>query len=182
MLRRLLAGYLGLDMGLIQFQFGNHGKPRLGGNMVGKDLQFNLAQSADMALAGFCRGKDIGIDIEQIRPMPDLEQISSKFFSAHEQDQLGDLPEERKLEGFFTCWTCKEAFIKNLGEGLSYPLSEFDVDFNPKKPTRIANVRSNPQETPNWQLTCFPVENDYIGAMAVRNMDLCQVQYFSAQV
>jgi len=178
-LRRLLASYLGLELDFIQLSLGKYGKPRLGGNLTNVDLHFNMAHSLDIALVSFCRGKSIGVDIEHLRPMPDLEQIAARFFSERENVQLAKLAEEQKLEGFFTCWTCKEAFIKNLGEGLSYPLDQFDVDFNPEKPPRLASIHSDPNEAGQWLLTSFPVADGYLGALAVQDMDLSRVRYFS---
>ena len=65
--------------------------------------------------------------MEQIRRDFDVESIAQRFFSASEQKQLAALPESEKVDAFFRCWTRKEAYIKAIGEGLSLPLSQFDV-------------------------------------------------------
>jgi 4'-phosphopantetheinyl transferase len=175
-LRRLLGAYLGVSPAAIQFEIAEHGKPQLGGNQAGSKLNFNLAHSGEIALLGFCRGVELGVDIEQVRPIPDMLQVAARFFSQHEQAQLAQVPPDRLARAFFKCWTCKEAFIKNLGDGLYYPLDQFDVNLHPQQSAHLLRVSSDPHEASSWQLVSFPVAEDYLGALAVRDTTL-QVRY-----
>lgn len=178
-LRRLLGACLGVQPCDIRFESAEHGKPRLAGDLADPGLKFNLAHSGEMALVGMCRGLEVGMDIEQVRPMPDLEAVAARFFSQHEQSQLAQLPLEQKVAAFFKCWTCKEAFIKNIGDGLYYPLDQFDVDLHPTRPAHLVRVASDPAEAAHWQLLSFPVAEDYSGALAVRATACLQVRYMN---
>lgn len=105
---RILAGrYLNTDPAGIRFEYGPNGKPSLAG---GARLKFNVSHSGALALFAFTLDCEIGVDVEEIRPMPDREQIAARFFSAQEAAEPG---------AFFRLWTRKEAYIKALGEGLS---------------------------------------------------------------
>jgi len=121
---RILAGrYLNTGPAGIRFQYGPKGKPGLA---EPERLRFNVSHSGTLALFAFTLDTEIGVDVEEIRPMPDMEQIAANFFSAQEAGEMMALPAERREPVFFQCWTRKEAYLKALGEGLSStaPLSE----------------------------------------------------------
>jgi 4'-phosphopantetheinyl transferase len=92
------------------------------------DIRFNLAHSGSLAVYGFARGCEIGIDVEECRPLRDLESIARNCFSESETSHLLclDVAEDR-LQAFYRCWTRKEAYVKAVGEGLFYPLQRFEV-------------------------------------------------------
>src|SRR4051812_46414793 len=61
-LRELLASYTGEDPDRIFFKIGEHGKPELPISLG--DVGFNVSHSRDLALFGFTRGREIGVDVE----------------------------------------------------------------------------------------------------------------------
>jgi 4'-phosphopantetheinyl transferase len=107
----------------IEIVTGDHGKPKLGSF----DLRFSVSRSAGYALYATSWKGDIGVDVEMIRPMPDMEGIATRFFSRTEQLTLASLPPAERLTGFFQCWTRKEAFVKGVGTGLGFPSSTVDI-------------------------------------------------------
>jgi 4'-phosphopantetheinyl transferase len=175
-LHRLLGGYLGIEPAAISFESTERGKPHLGGQFSASGLEFNLAHSGEMALFGFRWGVGIGVDIEQVRTMPDLDRLAARYFSKVEQEQLSQLPANKKVDGFFKCWTCKEAFIKNIGDGLYYPLNLFDVDVDPDLPGRLLRVASDLHEASSWRLEYFTAWEGYSSALAVRG-EVGRVRY-----
>jgi phosphopantetheine--protein transferase-like protein len=72
-------------------------------------------------------GCEVGVDVEQIRPLPDVHEIASRFFCPEEAAELISLPPDQRGQAFFLCWTRKEAYIKAIGDGLSAPLHGFRV-------------------------------------------------------
>ena len=144
-LRRLLGAYLGADPAGLRFGYGPRGKPGL---PDWPGLGFNLSNSEDLALVGFLRDREIGVDVEFQKEMDDLESIATRFFSASEVAALAGVPRERKKEAFFNCWTRKEAYLKAVGEGLAAPLNSFDVTLTPGEPPRMLTLEGAPSAPP----------------------------------
>jgi len=163
-LRSLLAAYQGTRPELVHFTYGPRGKPFL---QDAGDLYFNLSNSDEMALIGFVLGREIGVDIEYMKPMPDCEQIAERFFSESERVVLRGIPAEDKKETFFNCWTRKEAYLKAVGEGLGAPLDSFDVTLAPGEPPRMLTLRGDAEAASRWLFEHLRPAPDYIGAIAL---------------
>jgi 4'-phosphopantetheinyl transferase len=112
------------------------------------------------------------VDVEQVRSDFDLEAIARRFFSAVEQKQLDAAPAQEKPEAFFRCWTRKEAYIKATGDGLSLPLSQFDVSLATKEETNaLLATRPDASEAGHWRLQEVPAGSGYVAALCVRGQD-----------
>jgi 4'-phosphopantetheinyl transferase len=122
-LRRLLASQLLCAPGEVRLVTGDCGKPRL----TRSDLCFSAARSAGIALYATSWRMEVGVDVEAIRATADIEGIAARFFSRAEQRALASLPPAQRLVAFFQCWTCKEAYVKGIGAGLSFPLRTVDA-------------------------------------------------------
>lgn len=163
-LREILGNYLAIQPSEIRFVYGPKGKPALA-FPEGIDLQFNLSHSGELALAAFTVGKPLGVDIEQVRPMDDLESIVRDHFSAMEIEQWQSLPSQARVPAFFDCWTRKEAYVKAIGDGLSAPLNEFDVAFLPLETPAIAFKDKRHRES--WSLIEMSPAPQFAGALAI---------------
>lgn len=164
-LRALIAAYGGIRPEAVRFRYGDRGKPYV--IHPESDLELNLSNSDEMALVGFVRGVEIGVDIEFLKPMPDCEQIAERFFSASERDVLRELPADRKEEAFFNCWTRKEAYLKAVGTGLAVPLDSFDVTLAPGAPPRMLTLEGSAERAARWFFQHFRPAEHYIGALAI---------------
>ncbi|MCL6450895.1 MAG: 4'-phosphopantetheinyl transferase superfamily protein [Acetobacteraceae bacterium] len=107
-----------------------------------------------------------GLPRPRIRPFPDAGQIAGQFFSDGERAALSSLPEASRAEGFFNCWTRKEAYVKGTGEGLSRPLHRFDVSLAPGEPARLLRVGDAPAEVLRWCLEAFSPAPGWVAALA----------------
>jgi len=170
-LRMILGHYLSIKPHQVQFRSSSHGKPYLARELGNCELRFNLAHSHELALFAFTCGREIGVDLEYIRPMPDMEQVAARFFSARENAVLRAIPDSQKLEAFFNCWTRKEAYIKATGEGLARPLDQFEVSLSPGKPAQLLSVEGASEEAANWSLEALGPAPGYVAAVAVQGHD-----------
>jgi 4'-phosphopantetheinyl transferase len=109
----------------VTFQYNSAGKPELWPRDSG--LSFNLSHSAGLAAYAFATASEVGIDVEQVRPIPDLESIAAQHFSAPECSELFAADPASRCEIFYRIWTRKEAYVKAIGSGLSIPLRSLDL-------------------------------------------------------
>ncbi len=120
-LRRVLSRYAGLPPQAVRFGAGPHGKPWLENE---PRIGFNLSHSESCAIIAVA-ASEIGVDIEQLRPMPDALALASRFFHPDEVRLLETAPST--ADAFIRLWTLKEAWLKYCGKGLVQPLNSFSM-------------------------------------------------------
>ena len=166
-LRSILARYLEVEPAAIEFRYGAHGKPSLAESPGGRDVRFNLSHSYGWALHAFAVGREVGVDVERIRPETDIMGVARHSFSPAEVEALTSLPEGQRREAFFNCWTRKEAFIKAHGEGIALGLSRFDVTLRPGEPAALLRFEDGPAEAARWSMRALDAGEGYKAALAV---------------
>lgn len=158
-LRYILSYYLDSEPQDIEFAYHHRGKPYL----INTDVQFNLSHSHDMAVYAVTLHHAIGIDIERISDKFE-EAVAKRYFSSEEYKQLMALPIERRLSAFYLIWSRKEAIIKAIGEGLSFPLSSFSVSIDEMKEDLTVDFNGKSQ----WHLEGFLINPEYQSAFATQ--------------
>ena len=169
-LREILGRYLGRAPERVHFEYGARGKPELRGDT---SIQFNVSHSGAWAVIAVARGRRVGVDVEAVRPLADADLVADRWFSAREAAAYQALPVEARTEAFFACWTRKEAFIKALGDGLSYPLDAFDVPVRPGTPAALLATRDPTVSAADWSLVDVPAPSGYLAAVAVEGAGGC---------
>ena len=160
-LKKLLGSLLRKDASSIKLEEGKRGKPF----MEADGLEFNLSHSGEMVIYGFSRAGPIGVDVEWESRKVEVDSIAKRFFSEGEYKVLIGLEEPEQKKAFFEIWTRKEAFIKAIGEGLSFPLDSFDVSIG--SDARLLSTHWDPAEAGEWTLRALDLPENYVGAVAV---------------
>ena len=142
LLRLVLSAYAKIPPAELAFRNTEYGKPELVDSQNHDGLQFNTSHSHGMALVTVSRGRAVGVDVEWIRPLPDLEALIETCLSTDEQRQIAACSGGRRREAFFNCWTCKEAVLKVRGQGLSAPLTTVPLTLDGAAP-RVAAVKNS---------------------------------------
>jgi 4'-phosphopantetheinyl transferase len=174
LLRILLARYLNLPFvsaSQLQFCTNAYGKPSLDLGMQDGVLNFNLSHSHELILFAFTYVRQVGVDIEYMRPDLDLESLVQHTFSPLENEMLRALPPSERMNAFYQCWSRKEAYIKARGKGLSIPLDSFDVSLRLGEPVALLNSREDPRETARWRMCALHPHPDYASALVVEGDD-----------
>lgn len=164
-LRRILGAVCQRDPASLRFKLGLRGKPYLVDAPAG--LQFNLSHCHGFSLVGIVRGPAIGVDIEQMRETDDMPQLVRQCFSPVERREFEALPTWDRPRAFFSGWTRKEAFIKAIGDGLSYPLEKFDVTLGPGRPARVLAIDGSQKAAGAWSMDTRDAAPDVVAAVAV---------------
>jgi 4'-phosphopantetheinyl transferase len=166
-LRQILGNYLNTEPAQLEFGYQVWGKPYLSGRFETSGIRFNFSHSRSMALFAFAHEREVGIDLEFIQYQPDLDRIASKYFSPNEYELLKGLPRGQEVRAFFACWTRREAYLKALGVGLTYPTDGFDVSMAPGETPDVLRVQDNPYESARWRLEALYPAPGYAAALAV---------------
>lgn len=157
-LRCCLAQLLGCLPGEIQLAYGPQGKPFLI-HPCQACLSFNVSHSYDWALIALSWGHEVGVDLERIEGPDTWQGIARRLLAPQEQEQLSRLPPQLQPWGFYRVWTCKEAYLKGTGHGMSVPLRSFAVAVDPREPPRLLDVPHQPTELARWQMhMCYPAQ------------------------
>lgn len=164
-LRTILASYLNAEPGQLQFCYGPHGKPYLAERSCNETVQFNLAHSNELVLYAFTAKRKVGVDLEYIHFIPDVEKMVTRFFP--EGKNLRMLPNSQKLRAFFNHWTRTEAYTKAVGTGLAQSFDCFDASL----------AREEPACPSRWSITSFMPAPDYTASLVVEGHD-CVLHYF----
>ncbi len=113
-LRILIANYLSIEVDEVELGRRSKGKPYCKND---ESLFFNMSNSGGLCVYAFSRDNEVGIDLEKIRPLPDLDEMIEKNFIAREQAYIRKTRED-ELRRFFFFWTIKESYLKAIGEGM----------------------------------------------------------------
>lgn len=133
--RRYLAAHVGLRRHLghelqrapATLVFGRDalGKPRL----ATQRCEFNLSHTVERAALAIA-DRPVGVDIEQLREIGDLDALAERCFTADERKEL-EAADVRRAEWFLHGWTRKEACLKAIGCGLSLEPATFETGLVP---------------------------------------------------
>jgi len=160
LLRELLGGYLHQAPANLEFSYGEHGKPFLAGGNASSGFCFNLSHTSEMAVYAIAKDRNLGIDVEHVRADSAGEDIARRYFSVREVTDLLALPPDARVEGFFHCWTRKEAYLKATGMGLRIPLDSFSVSLLPGKPAQFLGGVE-----PRWHMAAYHPAGAYVAAL-----------------
>lgn len=162
-LRSLLGRYLDVPPASVRLNYGSRGKPALPSDA---GLEFNTTHSGGLAAFAFTVGCPIGVDVEQIRPLTELNDIASRFFCREEAAEILSLPPSERERAFFLCWTRKEAYIKAIGDGLSTPLDDFRVTLRDHETARLVHLGQDIDAARAWTLEDLGLASGYAAALA----------------
>lgn len=161
LIRKIIIEKTGFKNEEIKFSVGKYGKPLL---KKKSDFFFNLSHSGDWIVCAV-DNIPIGIDIERIRSID--YNISKRYFSKEEHNDLMSKVDSDKLFYFFTLWTLKESYVKAVGEGLSIPFRSFTI----KVEANNISLRLKGQLQNNKFFALYDINKDYKLAVCAENND-----------
>ncbi len=180
LLRLLLGTYLGQAPGSLRFDYGPAGKP-----MLAPPLHFNLAHSHGAGLIAVTHAGPIGVDLERVREIADIDAVIAHHFAEEERAEFAALPPDMRLRGFYAGWTRKEAILKVTGDGLgTRSLQTFAVQLAPEgRNPLLLRYDDHPSPTALWTIVDISPSSELSAAVALSGNDLqIRVRELSANV
>ncbi len=126
-LRALLARYAGSTPRELEIVTGRYGKPALLPLPHAPDIRFNVAHASGHALFAFALDHEIGIDLEEERPVPETVSLIQEVFRPNEAAAIQSVEPAGQPVAFARLWARKEAVIKALGTGFSLSPLAFEA-------------------------------------------------------
>jgi medium-chain acyl-[acyl-carrier-protein] hydrolase len=163
-LRRMLGEYLGMRPTEVGLWYNSHGKPALTGESDRGGVKFNASHSGDLLFLAIAKGREVGVDVEHVRRLPDWRELAGRYFAPTELAELDTVPAPERERAFFQCWTRKEAYIKAQGLGMTLPLDQFAVSLA-GEPARLVSTDHDPAQLSRWTLRDVSPGGDYAAAV-----------------
>ena len=181
LLRVLLGQYLGTDFYHQEFYCNQHGKPSLKNERGSNSIYFNLSNSENICVFVFTEDGDIGVDVEKIHDMTNMDSIVESFFSPSENINFCSLPKQSRKKSFFKYWTRKEALLKAMGIGLSFPLDKVDVISGQEESSDAFIKTTELNSKTEWTIQDINIFEGFASALALKGNHLdcaTRIQYF----
>jgi 4'-phosphopantetheinyl transferase len=157
-LRSLIGWHVQMPASRIHLTVQSHGKPRLVADGHEDKVRFNVSHSYDLALIAISGEREVGVDVERIRPLADLDSIAARHFAPEERQALFRATPVDRLPLFYRYWTLKEAYLKARGFGLHMPLDAVDVSAAAEDPFVLQG---------GWSARTLTCEPGYAAALVV---------------
>lgn len=110
-----------------QLDINEHGKPSLKGY---PDVYFNLSHAKEIC-ACLVTSCECGVDCENVREY--RPRVLKRSYSEIERQTVEALDGAERDLMFFRLWTLKEAYVKAISIGISYPMNEVEFQFEGNK-------------------------------------------------
>lgn len=159
MQRHLLASYVGGLPGEISFGVVAMGKPTLSHpNDIG--LTFNTTHSGNLVIIAITANRDVGVDVEKVKPIPRALQVAKRCFSSDEYEMLAGLPANRLDRAFLSIWVRREGTAKARGDSVWRGLASW----------KGGEIENSPARR-DWTVEHLDLGAEFVGVVVARGDD-----------
>jgi 4'-phosphopantetheinyl transferase len=165
-LRRRLASELDVRADQVRIISEPTGRPALA-HGAGGDLDFNVSHAQSLAVVAVARGRRVGVDVEGQRADRELRALVPDVMGPREREMLRGLRGAAFVRAFYACWTRKEAIVKGIGAGLSYPLAAIDIPEPPPGGVVLLPASGQAGHEEVWTLLTMELPGGFTLSVAV---------------
>jgi 4'-phosphopantetheinyl transferase len=144
------------------------GKPFLRDSL---SIRFNLTHSHDRALVAVAQTRDVGIDLEKVRPEVDVVSLAKRFLSSRDQTLIERGEPTRQHERFLQTWVAREAVYKAQGTGLTFPLNQDHVELTEDGTAGCLVQGSSNSNGESRPIRFLSLEPGWVGAVSAKGTD-----------
>ena len=166
----VLSRTLGVEAGALRFAIGTRGKPSLA-EPADVDLAFNLSHSHGVVALAVARTRDLGLDVEAVRPLPAAARLAQRFLAPAERDAVMRRRDADRTRAFLTVWTRKEAWLKATGRGLSVHLSAVEVEPDPDRRPVVLALPEGCGDPTDWSMRTVPLPVNAVATVCLPTGD-----------
>jgi 4'-phosphopantetheinyl transferase len=164
----ILGRYLDIEPSEIRFVTNEHGKPSLTPELS-PDLKFNLSHSDNVMLCAIAADRDVGVDVECVRPDVAGEPGIERWFHPDEVSALHSAAAAGAHEvAFFSLWTRKEAFVKAMGRRLDDGLGRSTLTELTEWEPNIPPAAMMDPDRDCWAVKTFIPQPGYVASLVVQ--------------
>jgi 4'-phosphopantetheinyl transferase len=111
---------------------------------------------------------DCGIDAEALSGRHNLSGVAERMFSVDESHELQQLKGSLQLDYFFARWTLREAYVKALGIGISFPTRKLTFTVDNDSAVAVSFHPDIEDQQNNWHFQLLRPTEEHIAAIAIR--------------
>ncbi len=167
-IRQILAARGNCSPGEIVFELNRYGRPSLLMPESIRELRFNASSSATLGAIAIAKAEPLGLDIEKVKPdnARDYDGIVKHEFTRAENEWYRNQAGSARVRVFYEFWTCKEAYLKALGIGLSGKLDSFSINLEGPEP-RVSHTDLEDGGQSGLFLHRLEIDRDHIACLAL---------------
>jgi hypothetical protein len=130
-------------------------------------IRFNLSQSNERAVIAVSKNREVGVDLEKIRPDRDVIALAARFFVPPKRTAIMNAGSSTKQQWTFArIWVAKEAVLKPRGSGLTFPLDRCCIELSGDGTACRLIDPDHPPDTAPSTIQFLPLEEGWVGAIA----------------
>lgn len=127
-------------------------------------LHSSIAYTATTAIVAISRHQQVGVDLKEIKSIPEQSAIIEIYFSKRERQLLSHLPVGLRTPMFFTYLARKSAFYK--AQEAEFSLSLHELDAAPVEHGAAGKADCD-GILHGWQIDSLQIDNIHAGAVAI---------------
>ncbi len=162
--REKLSDFVDVSPQNIAFETNQYGHLSIA-NAAAENVWFNISHAGSLTALAISPSAPVGVDIEPIQAL-NADEMDWPL-SVIERADLAKVPVNDRLAAFFRYWTLKEAFIKGMGMGVSFPLHDFSIS-SYDAPPALAGVAGTAVNPGDWTFEALEILPDIRFALAVK--------------
>ncbi len=179
-IRRWVGQRLNIKAEDLRIVENEYGKPMVSPEMNFAKIDFNISHSGDLIALALGTDRPIGIDIEQIRPLEESDQLTQQSFDANEKQLYFSANRNTRSRLFLNTFSQKEACLKQIGVGLSLPMSQVHTACLAITRSRVTVDLAPLGKHVTLEIHPLALPTNYVGALATANSEI-SIRYVAPQ-
>ena len=118
-------------------------------------------------------------DSDLLSPDESERASAHRFFSVEESVALEELTESERPAAFYRAWTRKEAYLKALGTGMTFPSNAFTIEFATEGPGQLVATEMPGDDPAVWRFADVELGSDFVGAICFEGPE-CPIRWWEA--